>query len=186
MQSLNTKKGLSCEADYRRTAEGAHYQLIEGQLLHVAESPPTFHQRIVVNLLLLLEPQVRRQGLGEVLVGPVDVVLGAHDVLVPDLVFVSTARIGLITKQGIYGAPDLVVEVLSPSTRQIDQTRKYRTYAAQGVKEYWMIDPDSRAIDLCGWARAPQKPARRIPATGRFTSRLFPGLTIAAADIFRR
>ena len=79
---------------------------------------------------------------------PFDVVLSDTDVVQPDLLFVSNERANIITDENIQGAPDLVVEILSPSTAERDQTFKRSLYAKHGVKEYWLVDTDAKTVTV--------------------------------------
>lgn len=134
-------------ADYQQLPEGAPYQLIDGSLI-MAPAPATRHQIVHARLFLALAELVTRHELGQVMSAPVDVKLSESDVLQPDLVFVSEARLDVIGEQAIDGAPDLVMEVLSPSTAHHDLTTKKRLYEVHGVQEYWIIDPDSRTVEV--------------------------------------
>ena len=122
------------------------YELLDGELM-VRPSPLTLHQRIVVRLLVLLEAHVREHALGEVFVSPIAVVLSNTSVVLPDLVYVATDRAGLVTARAIEGAPTLLIEVSSPSTRHLDRRRKFELYARHGVPYYWMVETDERAIE---------------------------------------
>jgi Uma2 family endonuclease len=114
-------------------------------------SPNVPHQGVVIDLGTLFNIFVRGNDLGRVYVAPFDVVLSDTNVVQPDVMFVSRERLGIITHANIQGAPDLVVEVRSPSTAQRDLTIKRRLYAEHaehGVKEYWMVDPEARTITV--------------------------------------
>ena len=89
---------------------------------------------------------VKARDLGDVYFAPTDVVLSDVDVAQPDLLFVSAEREQIITPENVQGAPDLVVEILSPATAERDRTIKLDLYARRGVKEYWIVDPDARTI----------------------------------------
>ena len=132
--------------DYMATPEDTRYELIEGELL-VTPSPTPAHQRIVGKLFVLLNDFVRNKGLGEVFIAPLDVVLSEYDVLQPDILFVSKERAGIVTDR-VRGAPDLVVEVLSPGTEERDRTLKRTVYARYGVREYWLVDSQRETIEL--------------------------------------
>ena len=86
--------------------------------------------------------------MGEVYVAPFDVVLSDTDVVQPDVLFVSKRRSDIITPDNIRGAPDLVVEILSPATAERDRTIKLDLYAQHGVQEYWIVDPDAKSITV--------------------------------------
>lgn len=171
--------------DYRATPEGARYQLVAGELI-MAPSPNCSHQAITGNLYFLLREHVAKRGLGQVYVAPFDVHLSEHDVLQPDVLFVSAANAGLIHDDGVHGAPDLVIEVLSPATAQLDAKVKRRLYAKHGCKELWLVDALLTQIQIYDFARDAAKPTRLIAEHEKFTTRLLPGLSLAAAAVFKR
>jgi Uma2 family endonuclease len=123
------------------------HELIDG-VHFVTPAPNTRHQAIVLTLGATLRAFVRSRGLGRVLVAPYDVVFSTHDVVEPDLIFVSAARGELLTEAHATGAPDLVVEVLSPSTRWRDEQAKRDLYEARGVAEYWLVDPEAETVKV--------------------------------------
>ncbi len=133
--------------DYRTAPEDKRYELLEGELI-VVPSPTTYHQRISINLLVRLDSWVTSEKTGEVFCAPYDVVLSDHDVLQPDLLYVSNQRSYIITADNIQGGPDLVVEILSPSTADRDLGYKRTLYARHGVDEYWVVDPDGNTIEV--------------------------------------
>jgi Uma2 family endonuclease len=126
--------------------DGRRYELLEGDLL-VSPSPKPRHQRIVSNLDRMLG-HLEESGLGQGYVAPVDVVLDRHTAFVPDVFFIRTDRLGIVTDRNVSGAPDLVVEVLSDSTRDVDLGRKLRAYGKHGVGEYWVVDPDANTLQV--------------------------------------
>lgn len=154
----------------------------------VREPPAPFydHQAVVTNLVALLAPRVRARALGRLCVSPIDVVLDADHALIvqPDAVFISTPRLGIIRDQ-IWGAPDLVVEVLSPGTMRRDRTRKLAWYRRYGVREYWLVDPKRHTVDVVRLAAAGERIARRrIRGRGLVVSTVLPDLGIRASDLF--
>jgi len=171
--------------DYRATPEGARCQLVEGELV-MAPAPNITHQIITGNLYVLLREYVTGKGAGRVFVAPVDVYLSEHDVVQPDVLFVSAAKAGLVQDDGVHGAPDLVIEVLSPATAQLDAKVKRRLYAKHGCKELWLVDPLLTQIQIYEFARDTAKPTRLIAEHEKFTTRLLPGLSLAAAVVFKR
>ena len=136
---------------------GERHEVIAGELV-VTPAPGTRHQRIVANLVALLEPFVRANELGWIFPGPIDVLFAEGDYLEPDLVFVRRERRGILSDRGIEGAPDLVVEIASPSTAGRDRGLKRERYAHFGVPEYWVVDPDARQIERWRLALDPAKP----------------------------
>ena len=136
--------------DYLNTPEGERYELLDGELV-VAPSPKTIHQTLVMELSTVLNAFVKRLALGKVYAAPTDVVLwdgGQRNVVQPDVLFISAAREGIITEANVQGAPDLVVEILSPSTQSRDRGYKRDLYARHGVGEYWLVDPDAKRIEI--------------------------------------
>ena len=143
---LNVKPGLTY-ADYLNTSDDERYELLNGELI-LSPSPKEIHQYITGTLFLKLGAFVRESGLGRVYFAPFDVVLSDSNVVQPDILFISNERTEIITADNVRGAPDLVVEVLSPATAERDRTIKLDLYAQHGVKEYWMVDPDARTITV--------------------------------------
>jgi Uma2 family endonuclease len=127
--------------------DGNRYEIIGGEL-YVTPSPTLMHQKTVTRLVAALVPFVEANGLGELYVGPVDILFAEGDYLTPDLVFVRADRTAILKERGVEGAPDLVVEVLSPSTAGRDRTLKRERYAAFGVAEYWVVDAGRRRIEI--------------------------------------
>ena len=120
--------------------ESKRYEILDGDLA-VTPSPATRHQRISGNLFSLLHAHVRERGLGRVYCAPTDVILDAHTVVVPDLLFVSAAHAAIVQPHAIVGPPDLLVEILSPSTAHRDKGIKAKLYARFGVEHFWLVDP---------------------------------------------
>lgn len=170
--------------DYRGTPDGIRYQLIDGDLFRVP-SVGTYHQIIVGNLLLIFCEFENTRQVGKFYVGPLDIYLSNHDVLQADLLFVGNANLGVLAEDGVHGPPDLVVEVLSPPTAQLDKKAKRRIYARAGVKEMWLVDPLLLQIQRYDFARDPAKPVQLIEEDEKFTTPLLPGLTLDAAEIFK-
>lgn len=125
--------------------DGKRYEVLEGGLL-VTPAPSPFHQRTSKKLQDQLRAYFEARSLGEVFNAPIDVVLGEHDILQPDLVVV--ARPEQISRRAIEGAPLLVVEILSPSTSRQDRGIKARRYAALGILHYWIVDPATSRVEL--------------------------------------
>ena len=133
--------------DYKHTPEDKRYELLDGDLIMVP-APRTAHQRSSRDIGLPLVMFVDENELGEVFLAPTDVVLSNTDVVQPDILFVSRERSHIINELNIRGAPDLVVEVLSPSTAQRDRTLKRTLYALHGVSEYWQADTDAKNVTV--------------------------------------
>jgi Uma2 family endonuclease len=146
-------------ADYEGMPEGPPYfQVIEGDLV-MSPSPRTVHQIIAGRIYSLMLRFLEKHPLGEVFITPLDVFLNDVNVYQPDVIFVSSRRKSIITEQGIEGAPDLVVEILSPGTARFDKGSKRKVYARTGVKELWMVDPGAKTIQVYLLAGASESPA---------------------------
>lgn len=126
--------------------DGQRYEIIRGELI-VNPAPTWGHQEVAGRLFELLRAHAREVNGGHVAFAPIDVRLGPHDVVEPDLVFLSAAR-GRVPwdDNAIAFAPDLVVEVISPSSRRNDRVRKMALYADSGVPEYWIADQLDRTL----------------------------------------
>ncbi len=163
--------------------DGKRYEILDGELA-VTPSPLIRHQRISANLHIALEHYVRENDRGTLLYAPVDVILDRSTVAVPDLVFVSKKRSAIVTERAIEGAPDLIVEILSPSTSRRDRGVKMKLYQRFGVAHYWIVDPvrcrlETRELGARGY---------RLVATyegdAEATSSLLPGLTIELSAVW--
>jgi Uma2 family endonuclease len=133
--------------DYLLLPEDRRYEIIDGDLF-MTPAPGTPHQRLIGRLYRFLDDHVRTGRLGEVLIAPCDVVLSPTDVVQPDLLFVAADRASIVGEKFISAAPDLVVEVLSPSTEDRDRTVKTKLYARFGVRELWIADPETKKIEV--------------------------------------
>lgn len=138
-------------ADYCQLPDDRRYELIDGEFYEMSPAPSSVHQRTVLKLARLLADWVDQHGLGEVFIAPFDVLLSLWDTLQPDILFVAADRQHIITARACEGAPDLVVEVLSPSTSRRDLVLKRERYARFGVREYWLVDPVARSIEVLTW-----------------------------------
>ena len=127
-------------SEYFAMPEGPPYfQLVRGELL-LSPSPVLRHQMVLLKILRIIANFLEDNPLGEVLIAPSDVQLGNGDVYQPDLYYVSRARLGILDQQGAKGAPDLVVEILSPSTAKLDRQTKREGYERAEVREIWFVD----------------------------------------------
>ncbi|MGI8477275.1 MAG: Uma2 family endonuclease [Thermomicrobiales bacterium] len=120
------------------------YQIITGELI-VSPAPVPQHEEVSMRLILPMGAAVAKLGAGKVYSAPTTVRLTEHDVVEPDIMFVANHHRSMVGKV-IEGAPDLVVEILSPSTRRTDLVRKMALYARAGVREYWIVDMKNRTV----------------------------------------
>ena len=148
--------------------DGHRHEAIEGEL-YVTPAPTSRHQRVSRRLLYALEAILGAGGLGELFFAPIGVEFPATEEGVqPDIVFVSRARRGIIVEEGIRGAPDLVIEILSPTTAHRDRGVKRKLYERQGVDQYWIVDLEAEAVEAWTFGERPSE----APALQRFTDSL--------------
>jgi len=133
--------------DYSKLPEGAPYQLIGGKLVRTP-APSIKHQDVSMKLCLKLGSFVLEKGLGKIFHAPVDVYFEETETYQPDIIFISKERLEIIEEERIKGAPDLVVEIISPSTAYYDLKKKFKIYEKHGVKEYWIVDSEERSITI--------------------------------------
>lgn len=182
MRDMATTVRKLTYADYEKMpTDGFRHEIIEGEE-YMTPAPSLDHQTAVVNLSRILSNHVVSRKLGRVFVAPTDVLISEHDIVEPDVLFVSESRRSILTEKNIKGAPDLVIEVLSPSTAAEDRGPKLALYDRSGVREYWIVDLGGHTLEL----REFGSPRRtRVYNEGQsFESVLLPGLTIQLAEIF--
>lgn len=163
--------------DYMTTPPDKRYQLLDGELI-LAPAPTTRHQRILIHLFRAIDAFVRANGLGEVFLAPCDVVLSNYDVVQPDILLVSHARSSIVTEANLQGAPDVVVEVLSPATEEYDRGYKRTLYGRHGVREYWLVDPDAQNVEVLVGGAGGLAPAATYQRGQVLVSPLLAGLAI--------
>ena len=154
--------------------DGKRYEIIDGELF-VTPSPQSAHQRVVTRLTRYLSAYVEDHQLGEVFVSPFDVVFSRHDVVEPDVLYISKARSSALTKKNVQGAPDLVVEVISSTTAKVDRSTKLKLYARFGVEEYWIIDPEKPSAEIYRRQPGGLELASTLGAEDSLRSPLLPG-----------
>jgi Uma2 family endonuclease len=159
--------------------DGLRHEIIDGEH-YVNPAPYLIHQTILMNIAVPMRLHVRQHGLGYVYIAPADVVLSPNDVVQPDIVFVRAERRSILTKANVQGAPDLVIEILSPSNRQYDEVVKRKRYDAMGVAEYWIVDPESETVKI--YRRA----GNLVPVESAdpLTTPLLPGFALTLAEVF--
>jgi Uma2 family endonuclease len=186
MEARRTAKRWTYTEFTRLPMSGStRYEVIDDELV-MTPSPGRAHQRIVGHLFSLLYTFVRTHRLGEVFVSPFDVLFAEGDYVEPDILFVRADRLQIVKDHGVDGPPDLIIEVLSPSTATRDRGIKLERYRLYGVPEYWVVDPDACTIEV--WDLAQSASARGVlgiadtlrwtPVSGG------PTLEIAMAEVF--
>jgi Uma2 family endonuclease len=170
--------------EYRNLPEtGPRYQLIDGELI-LSPSPNRRHQQIVARIFFAIFGYLKVHRIGEVYIAPLDVILSNWDAPQPDLIYVSEGRKNVLVPEGISGAPDLCVEVLSPSSRRLDLGRKRALYARHGVREYWVVDPERNTVDVDRFEKDSTSPVEKLEAGGTLKTDLLPGFSLSLREVF--
>jgi Uma2 family endonuclease len=162
------------------------YELMDGEL-SLVPAPTTLHQTVAQNLEYLLTKHVRATRCGRVLHAPLDVVLGVgerRDVVQPDILYVDKARTRIITNDEVAGAPDLVIEILSPGTKRRDRGYKRTLYERSGVREYWIVDPESSVVDVFVLIATGFGPAARHELGSEIACSVIPALRVPLVEVF--
>lgn len=178
------KKTKYTYQDYLRTPEDKRYELIGGELIMVPAPRPR-HQRISGRLEFLLRSYIEKNNLGEIFDAPCDVVFDEENVLQPDILFISKERQEIVTEDNIKGAPNLVIEILSPSSAYFDLVKKKKIYARFGVKEFWVVDPEEKTIEIYLLEKDSYKLIQSLTGKDALTSEVFPGLSINLNELFK-
>jgi Uma2 family endonuclease len=165
--------------------DGRRYQIIDGDL-YVNPAPNVRHQVIVGNIFGHLWVYFQKHGGGRVFGSPVDVLLSRENIVQPDIAVVLKARAAIITRRGIEGAPNIIVEVLSGGTRRTDEIIKRKLYEESGVQEYWIADPDVDTLKIYRTAVHKFERAAEITSEegGALTSPLLPEFSVDIRAIF--
>ena len=187
MSTLLTGMGERAAActyeDYCKLPEGAPYQLIGGELV-MTPAPGTYHQLISSELEYQLKSFNYEKNAGVVLDAPVDVYLGESETYQPDIVFISSKRKGIIEPERINGSPDLVVEILSPSTAYYDLRKKFKVYEKSGVQEYWIVDPGEKSVQVFVLNNGKFALDQEVGIGAAVHSRLLEGFAVDLESIF--
>ncbi|CAA9568038.1 MAG: hypothetical protein AVDCRST_MAG33-2242 [uncultured Thermomicrobiales bacterium] len=162
--------------------DGRIYELLNGEI--VVSAAPTWKHQVVLQMLnRSIDGWVVQHGTGIALTAPVDIVLDAENVLQPDLLYVGPDNPGRVRNGRFHGAPDLAVEIISPTSRNRDATVKAMRYALAGIREFWLVDPDLRTIalfELDGTFYTERAPE----SDGVFVSGVLTGLRLDPASVF--
>ncbi|MBA7664833.1 hypothetical protein ES703_72897 [subsurface metagenome] len=147
METLLVNKRKFTYDDYLKIPDDRQYELVEGELI-MTPSPVPYHQWILKNIANKLDNFVQENKLGRIFIAPCDVQLDNENVLQPDIMHIAEKRLKIIGEKNITDAPDLIVEVLSESSAYRDLVRKKKLYAQFGVREYWIVDPGEKSIEI--------------------------------------
>jgi Uma2 family endonuclease len=166
-------------------ADGQRYEILDGER-YVTPAPSRRHQHASMNLSWLLRSYLDVNPIGVVYAAPFDLVLSDHDVVQPDLVYVSKGRSDVLDEHGAHAAPDLVIEILSESTRRTDEMVKRKLYERFGVAEFWICDPVLETIKVYRLVAGRFAPPLELALerADTVTTPLLPGLEIPLFRVF--
>ena len=165
-------------------SDGKRYELHEGEI-YMTAAPRPRHQQVVGNLYFILTAHVRRLGLGEVFLSPIDVILADVTVVEPDLVYLDAAWLGRVSDRGIEGPPTLAIEVLSPTTAAADRGVKLQLAAKYGVPHYWIVDAEARLVETYRLAGPSYEPGPRLDGSTAAALPPFLDLLLDPASVWR-
>lgn len=177
-----TTKVKRTAADYLALPDERRVELLGGEFF-MSPSPTWSHQQIVVNLTVKLDGYVRSRNLGKVCCAPFDCILSDEDVAQPDVLFIARANLGKI-RDRLTGAPDLAVEVLSAANAERDRIVKRDLYAKYGVREYWIVDPDGRTVEVMTLERGAYRLHAIFGVGDALDSPLLTELRLPVAELF--
>src|SRR5690606_14943093 len=171
--------GSARVADYMALPEGTPVELIKGELI-VSPAPLYIHQAVLIRLTELLAPIARAEG-GKLAVAPTDVILADDTVVQRDLMYITKARRHIL-RQRVEGAPDLVVEIISPSHARRDRVHKLALYAEHGVAEYWIVDPQDKVVEFMTLVDGSYQV--EVPVGDTYKSKLVPTMELNLVDFW--
>ncbi|OHB99635.1 MAG: hypothetical protein A2Z57_09030 [Planctomycetes bacterium RIFCSPHIGHO2_12_39_6] len=181
--SVTVKKQKWTYGDYLQIDDNNRYEIYKGELIMVP-APSSWHQRYSRNIEFLMWSYVKEKGLGEVLYAPLDVIFTEDNVYQPDIVFVSKENMHIIKDRGVFGAPDLIVEIISPGTAIYDVVDKREIYEGYGVKELWFVNPDEKAVEVLVLKDGVYKRHSFARKKGEVCSQIIEGFKADLKDVF--
>ena len=166
--------------DYLKIRDDKRYEIIEGEI-QVAPAPTTLHQAVLMTLYKMMDGNLKD---GIILIAPVDVVLSEKNVVQPDIVVVSKERKDIIEERGIFGSPDLVVEIVSPGSFERDTEIKRELYARHGIEEYWIVFPKEELVEVLALSEDRYTLLVSSERSEKICSHVFKGLCIDSKELF--
>ncbi len=183
----STTSHVGERATYREYAawpdDGKRYEILDGVVSEMS-APNRPHQEVVLALGHLLDSQLRERAMGRAWIAPLDIVFADDVVLQPDVIAVRSERLEIARTEGIFGAPDFVAEIMSPSTSSRDLLDKRRAYQRHGVREYWILDPAARTCWQLALENGVLADVGRFENDAEVESRAFPGLRVKLAAVW--
>jgi Uma2 family endonuclease len=171
------------EAYAALTDDGECYEIVQGVLV-MSPAPEDFHQDVVGEIYAYLREQIKLKRLGRVFVSPFDVVLAPQELYQPDVLVVLNEHLARVQTHCVMGAPDLVVEVISPRSKLYDRVNKHMAYEQAGIPEYWLVDPRKRTIELFALESNKYRSPGIFQGDQTLPSRIVPEMTLPVARFF--
>ncbi len=181
-----TEQKITVQEFRRMNFEGedAFFELINGVVVRRA-SPSPYHQSISMRLSAMMHSYCTDHQRGLVFTAPTDVFLNDYNHVIPDIFFIRRENLGIVDyRQGIYGVPDLIVEIISPGSILQDRVEKRDAYQRAGVREYWMVDPNNRSIEIYKNVDGEFRIVSFAADTGVVHSEVLEGLEVSINNIF--
>lgn len=184
MKTATTLEKWTYRDTLERLPPESRYELHDNQLIDLSPAPNSAHQSISSELQFLLTSYVKQHSAGKIVAAPFDVILDQANTVQPDLCFISTQNLSNLTIRGFEGVPDLLVEIISPSSHYRDTVEKKADYERFGVLEYWLIDPANRVIEVFALREGRYQLHSFVAENGTATSALLPGFEAASGVVF--
>ncbi|MDW8095169.1 MAG: Uma2 family endonuclease [Aquificaceae bacterium] len=169
--------------DYLRLGEEEGCEIIEGELYPMPGASRK-HQEVALELATTFRSYLKSKDLGKLYISPFDLVLSEENVVQPDLVVVLKENMSVVKEKGIFGTPDLVVEIVSPSSLKKDTEDKRKLYASYGVKEFWLVFPGERVIEVFSLEGTEYKVHSWAYEEGQVCSKLLEGFCVRLEEVF--
>jgi len=163
--------------------DGKRYEVIEGDL-SMTPAPSPLHQQIQLTLGSSLLAFVKKHSLGRIYVAPIDVALSLVDIVQPDVLFVANDRMHVVAQRNIIGIPNLIVEILSPTSTKRDRVEKLALYQRYALPEYWIVDPEGEGVETYVYQDSSLKKMATLKPGDEVQSRKIPGFSLKVADVF--
>ena len=182
MSTITENKKMTY-SDYLNINDNNRYEILYGELIMVP-APSTIHQSISRNLEFLIWDFVKKYGIGNVFYAPIDVVFNDDIVLQPDIIFVKTGNKNIICKNAIHGVPDIVIEIISPTSTYHDLVEKKEIYRKYEVPEYWLVFPEEKAIEVLTLENGEYAEFSKSQKSGFVQSKIIKGLKTDIKEVF--
>jgi Uma2 family endonuclease len=163
--------------------DGIRKEILEGELF-MTPAPSIKHQIVSQQLFVILYNYIKKNGFGKIFYAPCDIVFSDINIVQPDLIFISKKNYEILTDLNIKGAPDLLIEILSPSTKENDRIFKKQIYEKFGVKEYWIVDPENESVEIWILKNHKYLLELKVGKSQTIKSQILKGLKIESSDIF--